>query len=249
MNSITSTAIADNWLDAALCLIYPPMCQVCGNHRANAVEGYVCPQCCSKVRYIEPPFCGRCGLPYPGDLTTSFECTNCRDMDLYFRSARSAVAAGGIILEIIHRYKYQRALWFESFLAGVFLRQALKEIDRDAWDVIVPVPLHPVKEREREFNQAARMADHLGAATGICVNENLLYRVTPTRTQTLLSREDRAKNVKNAFACRKEKLSRDSRIILVDDVFTTGATTNACAKALQKAGAADVCVWTVARGL
>jgi ComF family protein len=230
-------------------LFYPPICQFCGDNRASAAEGFICARCWTQVRFIKPPFCNRCGLPYEGDITTSFECTNCRGLELFFCSARSAVAAGGLILEIMHRYKYQRALWFEPFLADVFLREAAPVLNHDEWDVLVPVPLHPAKQREREFNQAVRVATRLSAATKIPVKENLLLRILPTNTQTLLTREERAANVRRAFAMSKGQRLNKERIVLVDDVFTTGATTNACARVLRAAGADKVCVWTVARGL
>lgn len=238
-----------SWLDAGLALFYPPVCQLCEERRAGTQEGFVCSDCWSQVRFIQPPFCKRCGLPFEGDLTTPFECANCRELELYFRSARSAVAAGGVILDALHRYKYQRALWFELFLADVFLRQAVPALHEAKWDLIVPVPLHPTKKREREFNQADRMAEHLSAATKIPLNKSLLRRVVPTRTQTLLTRQQRAANVRRAFALRGRTGLNGERVILVDDVFTTGATTNACARVLRDVGAAEVCVWTVARGL
>jgi ComF family protein len=201
------------------------------------------------VRFIRPPFCERCGLPYSGNLTAPFECTNCREMELHFSSARSAVVAGGIVLEVIHRYKYQRALWFEPFLADLLIREAKPALLEQQWNFIVPVPLHPVKHREREFNQAERLASHLSAATGIPLNDKLLRRVTPTATQTLLTREQRSANMRGAFAAADGTRLDGERIVLVDDVFTTGATTSACAKVLKSTGAGDVCVWTVARGL
>jgi ComF family protein len=117
------------------------------------------------------------------------------------------------------------------------------------WHTIVPVPLHPAKQREREFNQAERLADRLGAFTQIPVNKRLLRRVIPTRTQTQLSRPERLANVRNAFAMRQGQRLNGERIVLVDDVFTTGATTSACARVLTSAGAGEVCVWTVARGI
>jgi ComF family protein len=249
---MTATASDSSWpalLNAALSFFYPEVCQICGDARAPAANGYVCPRCWQRVRFIIPPFCERCGLPYEGDINTAFECSNCREMELHFRSARSAVAAGDLVLEAIRRYKYQRALWFEPFLADLLIRRAAPELSREKWDAIVPVPLHPAKEREREFNQAERLADHLGAATRIPVNKRLLRRVEPTRTQTLLTRPQRAANVRNAFAVPRGQRLHGARVVLVDDVFTTGTTTSACAKALLSGGAGDVCVWTVARGL
>jgi len=245
----TLTGSVQSWFNAGLGLVYPEICQLCKSERATARDGLVCPQCWSQVRFIRPPFCERCGLPFEGDLTTTFECTNCLEMELHFSSARSAVVAKTVVLETIHRFKYSRALWFENFLADLLLREAMPALREQHWDFIAPVPLHPLKHREREFNQAEILARHLSAAAKIPVNEKILRRVTPTRTQTLLTREQRAANMSGAFAVSKGVRLDDQKIILVDDVFTTGATTSACAKALSGAGAAEVCVWTVARGL
>jgi ComF family protein len=109
--------------------------------------------------------------------------------------------------------------------------------------------LHPLKQREREFNQSERLAHRLGDATGIPVNARLLKRMGATRTQTQLTRSERMANVRRAFAPRKSVRLSGLRIVLVDDVLTTGATTSACAAVLRECGAEQVCVWTVARGL
>jgi len=237
------------WLDAGLGFFYPEACQLCGKEHAAARDGFVCAHCWLQVRFIKPPFCERCGLPFAGDLTTPFECTNCREMDLHFSSARSAAVARGVVLEAIHRFKYRRQPWFEDFLAGLLLREAVPALRGQNWDLIVPVPLHPLKQREREFNQAERLARRLSTATKIPLHPELLRRVTPTATQTLLTRQQRAANMRGAFSVRPGRSLNGERVILVDDVFTTGATTSACARVLSTAGAADVCVWTIARGL
>jgi ComF family protein len=236
------------WVNAALALCYPEVCQLCGSSRAGPAEGFVCAGCRTKVRFIDPPFCERCGTPYEGQITTVFECANCRDATLDFCFARSAVIAREGVLDIIHRYKYHRALCFEPFLADLLLSRAVPSLATAKWDLIVPVPLHHARLREREFNQAECLAGHLGAATGIPVETSLLRRVVPTRTQTLLSRPERLANVRRAFSMRPGKSLDGQRIVLLDDVFTTGATTSACAKVLRAAGAGEVCVWTVARG-
>ena len=247
---MTATAAAiPGWLNVGLGFLFPEICQLCGGQRATVKEGYVCARCRSRVRFIKPPFCSRCGLPFEGDLTTPFECANCREMELHFSAARSAVVAHGVVLEAIHRYKYQRALWFEPFLAGLLLRETVPALRGQDWNLIVPVPLHPLKQREREFNQAERLAAHLSAATQIPLNKNLLRRVRFTNTQTRLTRPERAANMRGAFTMRPGARLDEERVILVDDVFTTGATTSACAQALLAAGAAEVCVWTVARGV
>ncbi|MDB6022452.1 MAG: putative Competence protein [Pedosphaera sp.] len=238
------------WLDTVLGFVYPEVCQICGHEHATAPEGFVCALCWQKVRFIKPPFCNRCGLPFAGDITTPFECANCRELELHFRSARSAVVADHrFLLEIIHRYKYRGHLWFEPFLADLLIREAAQVLLREQCDMIVPVPLHPARQREREFNQAERLAACLSRATQIPLNTKLLQWVEPTQTQTRLTRQQRAQNVQKAFALRPGAILAGSRVVVVDDVFTTGATTSACAKVLLSSGAADVCVWTLARGL
>jgi competence protein ComFC len=237
-----------SWVDTGLAFFYPEWCQLCSKGRATASEGFVCSACRSEAKFIEPPFCDRCGRPYEGAITTVFECTNCRDAELHFRSARSAVLARTKVLDVIHRYKYNRARWFEPYLAELLIQRAEPELRTQKWDLIVPVPLHPVKHREREFNQAERLGRRLAAALDIDI-KNLLKRTVLTPSQTLLSRKERLENVRNAFAFNDRVRLSGERIVLIDDVFTTGATTSACAQVLMGAGAGEVCVWTVARGI
>lgn len=238
------------WLDVGLNFFYPPVCQICREKRAEASESFICTSCIAGkggVRYLVPPFCSRCGLPQEGDITTEFECGNCKEMKLHFRYARSAVVTSPLLLHVIHRWKYNRALWFEPFLAELLVREATAILKEEKWDLIVPIPLHRVKRREREFNQAERLGKRLSRATGLPMNTGLVERVEFTRTQTQLSREERSDNVRRAFAPKAGKKLNGEKIILLDDVLTTGATTNACAKVLRDLGASDVCVWTVAR--
>lgn len=241
-----------SWLDAALAFLYPEVCQLCGVERAAAAQGYVCLPCRARpgaIRWIEPPFCGRCGLPHEGDISSAYRCGNCADLDLHFAGARAAVAATDWLLQVVHRYKYGKQLWFEPFLVELLLQQAVPNLRTHPWDLIVPVPLHPVKLREREFNQSERLAAHLGQAAGLPVDSHGLYRARPTRTQTALSRSERAQNMRGAFAVRPHAGFAGRRVILVDDVLTTGATTSACARALREAGAQSVFVWTLARAV
>ncbi|MGH7941998.1 MAG: ComF family protein [Limisphaerales bacterium] len=246
---MAAKSLVQTALNTALGFFYPEVCALCKAEPATPDDGFVGAQCLGDVRFIRPPFCGRCGLPFQGDLTRAFECSNCRDLKLHFTCARSAAVARTVVLEAIHRFKYSRALWFENFLADVLITEAAPVLRGQKETLIVPVPLHPLKEREREFNQAALLAARMARATVIPMNERILIRVKPTETQTHLKREERAANMRGAFAARGDVKLNGERIILVDDVFTTGATTNECARALRAAGAGDVCVWTVARGL
>src|SRR5436190_4181245 len=248
MNPVAQSVM--DWVNAGLAFVYPEVCQICQKERAGPQEAYICAHCRSLAKIIEAPFCERCGTPYEGAITTRLtECANCCETPLHFRSARSAVVVREGVREAILSYKYRRALWFEPYLAELLIGAAGPELAMEKWDWIVPVPLHPAKEREREFNQAERLAQRLAAATGIPLDNKLIRRTVPTPTQTKLNREERVANMKNAFSPNKGVALKGARIVLVDDVFTTGATTSACAKVLKASGAGDVCVWTVARGI
>jgi len=240
---------AAQWIDPLLGLIFPNVCQLCEKEPATKAQGYVGAACREDVKFIQAPLCDRCGLPFPGDITQHFECGNCKELDLSFKWSRASVAAEGSVLEVIHRFKYNRELWFEPYLAELWLRGARGTLAIESFDALVPVPLHPHKQREREFNQAERLVRAVAKEVKLPVRADLVERVIPTRTQTRLDRKERAKNVKKAFAMRKGLDIKGQRILLVDDVLTTGATTSACAQALLDGGAEAVCVWTVARGL
>lgn len=238
--------------ETLLGLVYPRVCALCGEHPATPEEGMVCAPCWSRpgaLRFIRPPRCERCGLPFDGEVTSTFTCGNCAGADLAFTTARAAVVATDFVLEVIHRYKYTRALWFERFLLDLLDRAARPWFEEERVDLIVPVPLHPVKEREREFNQSVRLARGLGRITGVPVEAGRVRRVRATPSQTLLTRAQRARNVAGAFVADVRPGIEGARAVVVDDVLTTGATTSAVARALRAAGAVRVDVWTVARGI
>lgn len=234
-------------LESLLGFFYPEVCQVCHEQRATKAQGYVCPECAKRARWIMPPQCAVCGLPAPGGVPDGYTCAWCSEERPAFLRARAAVFFADMVQEIVHRYKYRREVWFGAFLGDLLSRAAKPSVSGGGWDFIVPVPLHRNRLRERQFNQAEVLAGYLARATGVPLNARLLKRVEDTRSQTKLSRQEREANVRKAFAlCAHTKLGGE-RIVVVDDVFTTGATTNACAQALQQGGAGDVLVWTLAR--
>ena len=240
-------------LDGGVSFFYPPVCQLCRDFRADGADGYVCSGCLSTpgaLRPIETGYCSRCGLPFEGDVGETIACSNCRGLDLGFDWARASLVATPFVLDLVHRYKYRGGYWLEPLLMRLFVRQAMRELRAEDWDWVVPVPLHPVRERERGFNQARQLAVALSGALGIGMNDRVLERVRQTETQTALNRAQRRNNMSSAFRARPGAtfLDRGGRVLLVDDILTTGATTGACARVLKQAGAVRACVWTLARG-
>src|SRR5437764_14403051 len=132
MNALVQSA--KGWLNAALSFVYPEVCQLCEESRATPSQGFVCDSCRASVKFIEAPFCERCGMPYEGAITTRIEeCANCCETELHFRSARSAVVAREHVRDAILRYKYNRALWFEPFLGGLPVTRAQPELETWRW--------------------------------------------------------------------------------------------------------------------
>jgi ComF family protein len=227
-------------------LFYPPHCAGCG--RQVAPGGYLCEVCAGVVRRIEAPFCEKCSQPFHGEISGPFTCANCGDRDYHFTCGVSCFRSAGVVRELVHRFKYNGELYLRHPLAG-WLAATLDDarIAGEPFDLLVPVPLHPARQREREFNQAEVLARTLGKRAGARV-ACCLRRVRYTTTQTRLDREERMENLRNAFQLGQNHDVHDQRILLVDDVLTTGSTLDECARVLRGAGAASVRAITVARG-
>ncbi len=220
---------------AFLDLLFPPRCGGCG-----AVGSWFCARCWDALPWIVPPVCGRCGTPIP---RAGF-CPACAALPPSPVHIRSATYFEGPVREAVHRLKYagQRPLAgpLALVLYQMWCQQGLQA------EVLVPIPLHPDRERERGFNQAALLAKELGRLAGVPVDGVSLRKVRATLPQVGLSREERRKNVAGAFQCA-EGAVQGKRVALVDDVCTTGATLYAAGQALLEGGATEVWAVTVAR--
>jgi len=193
------------------------------------------------------PFCQTCSEPFEGSIQSAFTCANCAHRTIYFDAAVAAYRGRGIVREVIHQFKYTRQIHLRHLVAR-WLGAALEdERLRDCnFDLIVPVPLHPTRERERGFNQASLLSELLSAQTSIR-SQRVLERVRYTTTQTALDRSERMENLHNAFRLRKNADVRGLRVLLIDDVLTTGSTLSECARVLKRAGAISVHAATAAR--
>ena len=237
------------WLQRVVDLVYPRNCQFCLAPLAETERGVICAACLSGVKWIEPPFCQQCALPFAGEMSGSFVCGYCSKLAFHFSRGVAACRAEGIVRECIHRFKYNREMYYGPHLARWLVTAAQRWIAWRDVDAIVPVPLYPRKKREREFNQAEYVARSLSLAVGVRLECHALRRVKETVTQTRLDAKARAENLRGAFVVRRAERVAGKRLVLVDDVFTTGATMDSCAKVLREAGAEDVLAVAVARGV
>ncbi|MFZ5806274.1 MAG: ComF family protein [Verrucomicrobiota bacterium] len=202
----------------------------------------------SELPRLEPPFCERCADPYVGEIRDTFVCSNCGDAELAFRKARAAYLSKDYVRDVIHEFKYKQK-FYRLPLLSKWLLEGFERFyaDEAPFDALVPVPLYPSRKRERHFNQAEELAKKLSKKIRIPVM-NCLIRTKNTLTQSKLRRDQRFKNQMGAYALNTKCNVKGFKLLIIDDVFTTGATTHACAHALYKKKAADVCVLTVARG-
>src|SRR5438094_1567453 len=231
-------------LEAAASLLYPSVCMCGGSIRAGE---YLCNQCEAKAVRILPPFCHKCSEPFEGAITSAFTCANCAHRTIHFDAAVAAYRGRGIVREIIHEFKYGRQIHLRHLVAR-WLHAALDDerLRGSQFAIMVPVPLHATRLRERGFNQASLLAALLSAQTSIS-SKPVLERIRYTTTQTALDRSERMENLHNAFRLRKNADVRGLRVLLIDDVLTTGSTLSECARVLKRAGALSVLAATAAR--
>ncbi len=232
--------------------LYPSRCGVC--HRF--CDGAICGDCRNKWTLVTSPYCLWCGKPFEPRAKTSPLCGLCLQGRYRFDYARSAVIYEGLGRETVHAFKFNRkprlAQPMGELMAEVMRRALSGEngLLPSPWqrpDVIVPVPLHPKTERQRGYNQAALLAKVVGQTLDIPVETNILAQTRPMKPQATLGERERWENVKGAFGIAEPELVRGKIVVIVDDVMTTGATLNECAKALKRAGARQVYCLTFAR--
>jgi ComF family protein len=210
---------------------------------------HLCARCVAQVDWVSPPHCSTCGHPFYGVVGGERVCPHCDGLDSAFGEGRTAVLFKGPARSLVIELKYHRGLHVLADMEKIFRRAAhVCEFARGG--VLVPVPLHPRKQRERGYNQAELLAAAVAnVAGGGARVEHLLRRVTDTATQTAFDRKTRRANLKNAFAlARGANLNPDLHYLLVDDVFTTGSTLNSCARALRRGGASNLGVITFGHG-
>jgi len=243
-------------------VVFAPSCVFCRGvvepeeskaARATPTSGagfrHLCARCVAQLDWVRPPHCSTCGHPFYGEVEGARQCVKCEGLEPAYGEGRTAVLFKGPARALVIELKYHRGLHVLADMAEIF-RRAPHVLANVRGGVVVPVPLHPRKARERGYNQALLLAEALVEAAGPGTRvEAVLQRVVDTGTQTAFDRRTRMANLKNAFALAPgASLNPGLHYILVDDVFTTGSTLNSCARALRRAGALSLDVVTFGHG-
>ncbi|MFT4546452.1 MAG: competence protein ComFC [Verrucomicrobiales bacterium] len=248
--SVATVGLAGRALRSATGLLFPPHCPAC-DQRPEGGESGLCRECRASLMAIAEPFCKVCGEPFEGVISSEFRCGNCAYRKFHFEFAIAGYRSIGAARKLIHAFKYSKRVALRRELGGLLLRGFEDPRIDVSGGILVPVPLHPRKQRERGFNQAEEVAHVAAKELGIPV-VNALRRLRYTDTQVHMHRNQRLHNMRGAVTLAKSKKKYDqlkgATVFLIDDVLTTGATAQECARVLKKeAGAEKVIVVTICR--
>jgi ComF family protein len=230
-------------------LIFPPRCTACGKMLEGRRSPPFCEECDADLRLIFPPLCPSCGTPYADQTAADHHCEKCILFPPSFSAARSVGAYEGVLQDMIHRCKYGRDVTIGEALGELMADFPYPAFDFRDYTVVMPVPLHVKRLRERGFNQSLFLAKAMAGRHKLKLDYLSLKRTIHTPPQITFGRQEREHNVKGAFAVRTSAKLQGEKVILVDDVYTTGSTAKECARTLIRAGASTVAVLTLSRAL
>lgn len=216
---------------AALNLVFPIFCQGCGKNLPCNSRIYLCQGCFEKLRQSSPPL------------------HTLADKNSFFKQAWHCYRYEGLIKELVHKFKYHKKLYIKNTLVELLYAFTVNHTQYQDIDIIAAVPMHIADERKRGFNQSDILAKELSLRLNIKYAKRPILKLRRTREQINLKKRERLKNIKNAFAPGDTAPLKGRDVLLVDDVFTTGATTNECSRTLTKHGANSVSVLTLTKGV
>lgn len=238
--------------DALAAVVFPAPCRLCATTLDTASRLPICRACLEELRPLSPPWCRKCGRPFASMLAGQSSqplCHACR-RDVYaFDLARSYAVYNDPMVRAVTLLKYNALTPLADWFAGRLAELVASQAKLFAADVVVPVPLHPSRLRERGYNQAELLARPLARRLRLPLRSYLLVRTRPRPDRLKLTRRERWQTVRGAYAIRQGTRVDNLRVLLVDDVFTTGATLDACARALRRGGATTVLGLTIARAV
>jgi ComF family protein len=239
----------NSYVESLFELIYPEknICCICNIYDESIGEDYICNNCMISLKKVTPPFCVKCGKPINYSLSTNL-CSDCTVFEKCFETSRSPFIYDGVIKESIYNFKYYNKPYYFRFFGSLIVRYMNKTNYLD-FDYIISVPLHNSKMKSRGYNQSELIAKYIANKLNIPY-VNALKRIKKTIKQSSQSKINRTKNLENSFEINKSSKNhviKNSSVLLVDDVYTTGSTANECSRVLLNFGVSKIYVITIAR--
>ena len=228
--------------ETAIVFLYPAKCRVCDGFLGVASMPYICSDCWQDIQFPEPPWCDICGTPGVNGL-----CDTCATAPPRYGQLRTIALYQTTLQQAIHLFKFEKKKVFAQHLIQLINTHLPVDCGVATYDFILPIPIHKKRLRERGFNQATLLADGIAKAAGVPVLTNTLVRKRHTVAQSSLDRETRQQNIVGAFDVLEPDTIRGKRLLVIDDVFTTGATIREAVSELWTADPAEIDVLTLAR--
>ena len=230
-------------------LLFPTLCLSCSKVLSERGGHPFCPECFAGIRFINGPLCPVCGIPYPAEASPDHVCGDCLLKKRHIKTSRSLGVYESILHDAIHAFKYGGNLTLGERLGRLMAEHDYPSFRIRDYSLILPVPLHPRRLRQRGFNQSVILAREISRRHGVAMDFRTLRRIVDTESQAGLKKEERRSNIRQAFCTADPERVRGQNILLVDDVYTTGSTLGECAKTLLKGGAEAVGALTLARAI
>jgi len=240
---IYKTATAVNGLAD---ILFPPRCFLCGSMERTGQFTF-CPECVSLINFVGIPLCTSCGVPFAGAYGTNHLCEDCISSRPPFTIARALGMYEKTLLDAIHLFKYNSNIGIGEKLGEMMAQYNYDSLNIGDYSLVIPVPLHPIRLRKRGFNQALILARHIAKRFLLPLDFTVLRRSVDTQPQVGLGKSERYRNIKGVFNVMDNARVRDQKVLLVDDVYTTGSTVMECTRALLRGSAEEVAVLTLAR--
>jgi len=230
-------------------LVFPPRCIACGNLADDCEDNPFCRSCLSRIHFIRSSICLSCGLPFGAGECKNHLCGECLSSEPCFTVARAVGTYETVLLDAIHRFKYKGSMHVGEALGRFMAQYDYPSLRISDYAMLIPVPLHLKRLRERGFNQSVILAREMARRHSVPMNFSILKRRVWTEPQVTLGKEARKANVRGVFEVTDRGSIKGEKVLLVDDVFTTGSTVKECARLLMESGAAEVGVLTLARAV
>ncbi len=230
-------------------LVFPPACIVCGRLLRSIAPSPFCGECFTNIAFIAAPICDICGIPFDREGEGTHHCGACIIDPPPYSRARAVGVYKGALLEAIHLFKYRKdaGMGMGKQLGAFMAAWAYDSLSPADYDAVIPIPLHHNRLKERGFNQSAILAREIARMFSLPLDLSTLWRKEDRPPQVGLGRQQRRKNTRGVFEVKRGKDIYRKRLLLVDDVFTTGSTAGECARLLRRHGALEVAVLTLAR--